>query len=311
MATDYEHPDFCIRPRRIYSSGADSGGSLERIPSSVTTILADVGISMRPSGRLAQSLTVVEEAAAFIQSASGRFAPDLPDPTWAFVCGEMSVAEAVLAEFRDEPASVQKIVGAIEESQLVPPPPGSFDHGRDIFAEYVVAANFKSAGMPVRFEEPDLLFHAHGHWFSVAVKRINSTNPRAIESQFAKARDQIYRSKRPGVVALELSNLAQDMIKPSSPVTAVKFSEMRLRLQDEVFEKFVIKLAKSSKNVKSTFGIMSFHTVAAWLPAGGVIAVGHSVATRRLCPDRSRRAEQLIKIGDCVMEAPFPRTKTF
>ena len=295
-----------MRPRLAYAGGTSDPGDVGRLSSFVRERLAEVGVSVRPSGRLAQSLEIVAQFTELIED--GRHVMHVePNAAWAFTCGEIYRACLTLEVFRGQKEIVQRIVNALDEGAVLPPPPGKFDHGRDIFAEYLVAARFARSGLPVRFEEPDFSFHYHGHWFGVAVKRINSTNPRALESQFSAGRDQISRSKRPGIVAFELSNLAQEMVAPVGPVTLDAMTSVRLRLQDDVHEGFLSKMAKTRKNVKETIGLVSMNTITAYVADEATLRTMATVNTSYLWPDGSRRANQVYELGNLLMVNSWPQ----
>jgi len=71
------------------------------------------------------------------------------------------------------------------------------------FHLYLVAVCQKAGLLPVSYNEPDVSCTIAGRAFGIAAKRMK--NLEQFEGHIKKAADQIHRSKRPGIIAVELS----------------------------------------------------------------------------------------------------------
>jgi hypothetical protein len=78
--------------------------------------------------------------------------------------------------------------------------------------ELIVAAFLRSSGISVTFEEPDLHAQDEEGTFAVAVKRLRSKAK--IAFRLKEARNQILKSGRPGIVAIDLSNVLNPSDRP-------------------------------------------------------------------------------------------------
>ena len=94
--------------------------------------------------------------------------------------------------------------------------------GRDKQFELYLAAICQNAGLlPVACAEPDVACVADGIEFCIAAKRLKSF--KSLKDHIRKAADQIAKSKRPGVITLDLSPAWN---RKNSPVTSQLHSQM-------------------------------------------------------------------------------------
>lgn len=76
--------------------------------------------------------------------------------------------------------------------------------GRNFQFHLYLAAVCQNAGLhPVGYEEPDVSCTIDGRQFGIAAKRVKSLHK--VKGHIKKAADQIFRTSRPGIIALELS----------------------------------------------------------------------------------------------------------
>jgi hypothetical protein len=108
-----------------------------------------------------------------------------------------------LQSHRDSPEFKALVKKALRDSVL-PQDNREESVGRNSQFHLYLAAVCQNAGLvPVAYDEPDVSCTIDGKKFGIAAKRIKSMDQ--IKARIKKAGEQISRSKRPGIIALELS----------------------------------------------------------------------------------------------------------
>lgn len=110
---------------------------------------------------------------------------------------------------------------------------------RNIQFELYLASRFKRAGFAVMPEEPDVLCEYRGWHLSIAAKRLRSATK--VAERIREASDQIVKSNRPGIIALDISSilwgtsrtLVMDEME-TAPIALARVDEYAAELSREV-----------------------------------------------------------------------------
>lgn len=89
--------------------------------------------------------------------------------------------------------------------KLSDPAGRSPSQGKDALWEILLAASIKRAGVPILFEEPDLVAHLEFGDYSIACKKLYSNAN--VANQLRKGANQIRRAGREGLIAISLDDL--------------------------------------------------------------------------------------------------------
>lgn len=125
------------------------------------------------------------------------------------------------------------------------------DSARNTQFELIVAALFRDAGFDVKLVEPDLCVRDAEGDFAVAIKRVRSNTK--IVTRIKEGEDQIVRSGRRGILALDLSSV----INPSDAPADKTRAQQALRENSSYFRENIKRLRQQLR-MDQVFGIL-FH----------------------------------------------------
>lgn len=149
--------------------------------------------------------------------------------------------------------------------------------GRDKQFELYLAAICQHAGLlPVACAEPDVTCVADGIGFCIAAKRLKSF--KSLKEHISKAADQIAKSKRPGVITLDLS-LAWN--RKNAPVTSQLHSQMLV----DIMHQRAWKLFNDHRQ-----------DIYEWVADQGVLAVVAFDFATRVVPEQKWAHEELMTL---------------
>jgi hypothetical protein len=94
--------------------------------------------------------------------------------------------------------------------------------------ELLVGAHFALGGAAIERGEPDYVVHYGDRPLGIAVKRLSSTSPRALESRLREGSNQIARHQAAGLVAVNLDGWVRDLSGDDSDTVGTRF-EAQLR----------------------------------------------------------------------------------
>uniref|UniRef100_E1T674 Uncharacterized protein n=1 Tax=Burkholderia sp. (strain CCGE1003) TaxID=640512 RepID=E1T674_BURSG len=182
---------------------------------------------------------------------------------------DLGMIWAVIATYR----GVRKLPGDFRTALFrddAGTPAGASSKGRDTLAEYYASARFKAAGCFVRREEPDIMCSFRGEEFGLAVKRFKPDN---LERHVRKARDQIEKTKRPGVIVLDITQ--------SCPMIHTPFhgtlEQLRAERDAWVDQHFFLPMRRNSKawrlDQRKIPYVVCFHHCAGFLTDGSIARV--------------------------------------
>jgi hypothetical protein len=120
---------------------------------------------------------------------------------------------------------------------------------RNIQFELIVAAFMRSAGIEVTIDEPDVRARDEDGEFAVAVKRVRSASK--VAYRLKEARNQILRSGRPGIIAVDLSSV----INPADTPVDKSASQLAFQTNSSYFKRH-IKPLRSQLGSDQVFGLL-------------------------------------------------------
>lgn len=167
--------------------------------------------------------------------------------------------------------------------------------GRDKQFELYLAARFKMAQISTTREEPDLLCRIDDYEFTVAAKRIKSRNQ--LFKRIKEAAKQIIKSKKPGLIAIDISPLQSEYYSPHKILELDNFKKAANDFIDIEFENKLNEIRKHTSNNR-VIGIIAFFTFCAKHTNNHTKLIAEFHNGSRLCKPNSEKAHHMWNIVD-------------
>ncbi len=123
---------------------------------------------------------------------------------------ELESLASILSQFQatDRSRTTQLKLRTLILGEVLPEDDRDRTPGRDVQWELELFSIMRRGGLRPRFDEPDLVVQVQGLELGIAAKRVKSW--KKAQERVSEAGEQIVRSKRPGIVALEFTSISSD-----------------------------------------------------------------------------------------------------
>lgn len=243
-----------IEPFNRRSSGStsfrDSSSALEYIEQ----VLQEKGIPIKPGSRFYNYKRILDD----FRLASERGNVEGLDFNLILQAKfEIYVIELAISELPRDP----EVKGWLQKVKLVlsgqnfPQPAPAHTFARDHQFELLVAALSRRAGYTISLSEPDVVINHPQSAFGIAAKRLKSW--KQIPRHLKKARDQIVKSGRDGIIALDITPL----YNPNNYILDVTAPSQATDKVEQTAEEFINTYSQgiiAAIDDERVFGIMVF-----------------------------------------------------
>lgn len=206
---------------------------------------------------------------------------------------EMRQFDLVCSALLSQADAIDLIRRAFFADPAVTDPKAQHGKGRSLQFELYIAARFKSVGYPVRFEEPDICASIDGWQISIAAKKMRSVAK--LKQRIKDASGQIVRSRRPGLVALDLTLLDSNYGQVVKIPRGIEPRELYLNNMGRLFDDHFSDM-RQAVDPKFVFGVIAFTAGVFFWEEFDRVAPFDGLWPRGLFDGDSRR-ESLIRIA--------------
>lgn len=193
------------------------------------------------------------------------------------------------------------ILDAIRYESTIPDPKANQTKARDALFELYVAGRMQSIGISTLHGEPDIVCNKQGFNFVIAAKRIKSQ--KKLLFRVKEARNQIEKSRLPGIIALDLTQIQSECFGSFETESIDLFLKRSHEFIDKNFEALLPEIEKICKR-KHVFGIIAFATIGTQLDNQHTIAISRIHRGHRLCISGSTKAEHMWEIVNHLGKTP-------